>query len=77
MKSKKGEMDMLRDVAVDIIRKHRSIITAKELMKQIRTINPDTNPSTLTQLLSSLEKARPQEIGKPFRGAYIYKAVKQ
>jgi hypothetical protein len=76
MKSKKGEMDVLRDFAVDIIKKEARIITADELKKIIRAKHPDFNPSTLTQLLSSLEKARPEEVGKPFRGAYIYKQFK-
>jgi hypothetical protein len=77
MKSKKGEMDVLRDFAVDIIKTEQRIVTADELKKRIRAIHPDFNPSTLTQLLSSLEKARPGQIGKPFRGAYIYKQDKK
>jgi len=67
-------MDVLRDKAVNIIKKQKTFITAEELKRQIRIIHPETNPSTLTQLLSSLEKARPSEVGKPFRGAYIYKS---
>jgi len=77
MKSKKGEMDVLRDFAVDIIKTEQRIVTAEELRKIIRAKHPHFNPSTLTQLLSSLEKARPEEVGKPFRGAYIYKLMKK
>lgn len=70
-------MDVLRDFAVDIIKTEQRIVTAEELRKIIRAKHPDFNPSTLTQLLSSLEKARPEEIGKPFRGAYMYKSNKR
>jgi len=68
---------MLRDMAVEIVKNHKQTITAEELKKQIRSKYPESNPSTLNTLLSSLELTRPEEISKPFRGAYIYKNGKR
>ena len=70
-------MELLRDTAVDLVKNHPRAITIEELRKQIRVKFPDSNPDTLNTLLSSLEKARPEEISKPFRDAYMYKNGKK
>ncbi|MBK5285493.1 MAG: hypothetical protein JJE25_08810 [Bacteroidia bacterium] len=70
-------MNRLRDMAVEIVKNEKQVITAEELKKQIHAKYPDSNPSTLNTLLSKLEVMRPEEISKPFRGAYIYKNGKK
>lgn len=64
----KGVVEQVRDVAIEIIRKHPQGITTGTVIELTQAELPSHNPNTIATCVAELYKTVPNEVVKPERG---------
>lgn len=64
----------IRDTAVALLRNHPKGLRTGELKRLIEERHPDFHPKTINGCVWLLAETRPDEVEKPERGLFRYKA---